>query len=668
MNISAFILAAGLGERLKPITDHIPKPLLPILGKPILQSVVEKACGMAADKIGLNLHYKKEPVEEWVRQSAFHNDIVLFPEDPVLGTGGALKNAESFLKGGTFLVHNADIFSDVDLTKLVEFHLSSGNLATLAVHDYADFNNLVTDDRGFLVELGTMCSLFRNPGTRLLAFTGIAVYAPEFLSLLPEGASSVVHSWTEAISAGHKVGTYDVTGSYWSDIGTPLSYARTVIDELRKNGETVCLHPSAGWCRQVELDGYIVIEETKGSRSFSNCQSADRLASTPALREMSFRNCIILPGAYLDNPVASPAPLKDIRFENCILGPGFRIDLNEAEMLGGDAKAGSVLIGAGGSDRRYFRVAGDNGSVVLMKSREDDPDLLRQLEYTRFFTKYSVPVPTMLGAGPEAASVYFEDLGDLSLYSWLKCPRSRKEIEGMFKRVLDILVILHTHAAAHVSECPLLEQRRFDYEHLRWETQYFLDRFVRGIAHIIPDLSALDAEFHMLAAKADAFPKTLVHRDFQSQNIMITKKGIPRVIDYQGARIGPPAYDVVSILWDPYHRLDDDLRRELLEYYIHRVIPLRTPSQKGGNDTDIPLFAEDGQGEILINDFQAGILPCRLQRHMQALGAYGYLSEAKEKKHFLKYVPEALRLLKEACALMKDEYPELHRLVFHMDS
>ncbi len=254
----------------------------------------------------------------------------------------------------------------------------------------------------------------------------------------------------------------------------------------------------------------------------------------------------------------------------------------------------------------------------------------------------------------------------------------------MFKRVLDILVIIHIHATEHVSECPLLQQRLFDYDHLRWETQYFLDRFVKGIMNMDGlDIPALDSEFRMLALKVDAFPKTIVHRDFQSQNIMITKKGIPRVIDYQGSRIGPPSYDVVSILWDPYFRLDDDLRERLLEYYIHKVIPPSPPLQKEENNTDIPLFSalrripasggspgrrrgegKEGEGEIFMNDFRATLLPCRLQRHMQALGAYGYLSRVKGKKHFLKYVPEALRLLKEACALSKDEYPELRRHVY----
>ena len=129
---------------------------------------------------------------------------------------------------------------------------------------------------------------------------------------------------------------------------------------------------------------------------------------------------------------------------------------------------------------------------------------------------------------------------------------------------------------------------------------------------------------------------------------MIMNGGTPRIIDYQGARIGPPAYDVASILWDPYYRLDDEVRDGLLEYYINGVIPH---------------FGKGGQGGIFIDNFRDTILPCRLQRHMQALGAYGYLSMVKGKKYFLKHIPEALRLLKEESALTKDEYPELYRLV-----
>jgi aminoglycoside/choline kinase family phosphotransferase len=156
---------------------------------------------------------------------------------------------------------------------------------------------------------------------------------------------------------------------------------------------------------------------------------------------------------------------------------------------------------------------------------------------------------------------------------------------------------------------------------------------------------------------------------------MIAKGGIPRLIDYQGARIGPPAYDLVSILWDPYYRLDSDMRESLLNYYIGKMKNLIPPNPP------IPPFGKGGLGGILKGgwgdfqmsdgvgrkfnerDFRETLLSCRLQRHMQALGAYGFLSAVKEKKYFLKYVPEGLRLLKEDIPLSKDEYPVLYDLV-----
>ena len=124
---------------------------------------------------------------------------------------------------------------------------------------------------------------------------------------------------------------------------------------------------------------------------------------------------------------------------------------------------------------------------------------------------------------------------------------------------------------------------------------------------------------------------------------MITADGIPRVIDFQGARMAPPAYDVASMLWDPYHRLEDEVRERLIEYYIEEM------------KKALPGF--NGK------QFRETLIPCRLQRHMQALGAYGFLSVEKGKKYFLKHVPEALRLLKEETAAVKNEYPELYKLV-----
>lgn len=612
-SIKIFLPAAGLGERLRPITYHIPKPLLPVLGKPLLEVILDKFSAISSDRIGINLHYMPELMCQWIKQSAFANRMELFPENPILGTGGALKNAETFLSDGHFLVHNADIMSDIDFTHLIKTHLSSGNIATLATHNYPKYNNVVVDDNGYILDV-------ENPGTstpnperiaKKIAYTGIAVYSPEILKFLPPGVSHATEAWIAAAKAGHKVQALDFTGCYWSDIGTPSTYASAIIDMLHTDGELVYIHPSVKECSDVDMDGYIVVEResilTKGS---------------------SLRNCIMLPGSTAKSGE---------HYENCILGADFRINLKESEITDASDES-KILIGTGGSDRKYYRIEKDGKTAVLMECGKDDPDFGRHIEYTKFLSRYSIPAPDLLEAKKDEMKAVFEDLGDISLYSWLKCQRNEEAIEDIYTKVLDIAVMIHANAAEQLAECPLLQNRFFDYEHFRWETEYFIERFVKGIKKIeIGNPTALQDEFHSLAAKADSLPKTIIHRDFQSQNIMITK-GRPRLIDYQGMRIGPPAYDIASILWDPYYSLKDNTRERLLEYYSGEMVKHHRP---------IPLES---------------IILCRLQRHMQALGAYGFLSAVKGKRYFLKHIPEGLRLLKEDVSILRSEYPELYKL------
>jgi hypothetical protein len=278
-----------------------------------------------------------------------------------------------------------------------------------------------------------------------------------------------------------------------------------------------------------------------------------------------------------------------------------------------------------------------------MECRPEDPDFERHLEYTGFFARHAVPVPAMFAWDSASKRALFEDLGDTSLYAYLKLPRDTAGIESVYRAVLQSLVTIHTSATDRVHECPLLKTRIFDYDYFRWETTYFLDRFVVGLRKLpIDSRPAVDAALHRLAQRVDAAPKSIIHRDFQCQNIMI-HGGVPRIIDYQGARMAPPAYDIASILWDPYHRLDDGVRERLLAFYLAAMRAHR------------PGFDEKA--------FRESLVVCRLQRHMQALGAYGFLSAVKGKRYFLKHVPEALRLLKAEATAARDDYPELARLV-----
>ena len=649
--LDIFLPAAGFGERLRPVTNHLPKPLLPILGVPLIERILRKLAAVCDGKIGVNLHWKAELLRAWAAASPWHDRIVFFPEDPILGTGGALKNAESFLSGRPFIVHNSDILLDIDFSRLIEEHLSSGNTATLVCHRLPHLSNVVVDENGQVLDV-------ENPGASRpdpshvadkVAYTGIAVYSSEILAFLPPGVSHATVAWIAASKAGRKVRAMDFTGAYWNDVGDPATYARGILDALRESGETVYLSPAAR-CGRVEIDGYVVLE------AGSEIRDGSRIA-----------NCILLPGADASGSR-----------ENRIIGPDYAISLSEADMqpsLHATEKkrvslsdplfarhfaihvrdergptpapdsplwSDAVLIGLGGSDRRYFRLRRDGRTAVLMECRPEDPDFERHLAYTGFFARHAVPVPALLSADKVNKRALFEDLGDTSLYAYLKLPHDPASIESVYRRVLVSLVTLHTTATRHVHECPLLRARIFDYDYLRWETTYFLDRFVAGLRKLeIRHRPVIDEELHRLAQRVDAQARGVIHRDFQCQNIMI-HAGVPRIIDYQGARMAPPAYDVASVLWDPYYRLDDGLRERLLACYVGEMkVYFQTFDDKA---------------------FLESLIACRLQRHMQALGAYGFLSEVKGKKYFLKHVPEALRLLKEETVQVRQAYPELARL------
>ena len=641
--LTIFLPAAGLGERLRPVTEQLPKPLLPVLGRPLIGIILGKLTSICEGRIGVNLHYKGDLIRAWFNGSPYADQVTFFPEDPILGTGGALKNAEPFLSGGHFIVHNADILLDISFNKLIETHFASGSIATLATHRHPTLSNVVIDGNDCVIDVENPGESRPDPSraARKTAYTGIAVYSPDILRFLPSGVSHATTAWLAASRAGYQVRTVDFTGSYWSDVGNPVTYTRAVLDTLQMIGETAFRFSTAR-IGDIDIDGYAVFEHNSTVRDGSR-----------------IRNCIVMPGTTVSGA-----------HENAIIGPGYIVPLPEDEVqpsahaahrkdigLGhplfaffdspATGEKGSigkaVLIGLGGSDRRYFRVRKGKLTAVLMESGPQDKDYERHIVYTKFFHANGIPVPRLLGTDEPRKRALFEDLGDLSLYTLLRFTVDPVRIEKLYRRVLDILVRLHGQTSEKISECPLLASRVFDYDHLRWETSYFLERFVIGFRRVEPeDRKGLEDEFHQLAQTVSAFLPTVIHRDFQSQNIMV-RDNVPHVIDYQGARIAPPAYDVASILWDPYHRLDDDVREWLLKYYVEQM-------RAASRDFDAPAFLDT-------------LLPCRLQRHMQALGAYGFLSLVKGKKYFLKHVPEALRLLKEEAELAQHDYPVLHRLV-----
>jgi aminoglycoside/choline kinase family phosphotransferase len=281
-----------------------------------------------------------------------------------------------------------------------------------------------------------------------------------------------------------------------------------------------------------------------------------------------------------------------------------------------------ALAGIAGSRRAYYRLAAPSGSFILLVSPPDDADFGRFLRITQFYRMLRFPVPRVYCIDVAAHQVLLEDLGTRRLYDVLLSDRE----EGLeaYRKTLDLLADLQTRCHPYHSECPDIDSRLFDRHQFLWETSYYRENYLEGHRGLKPGRD-LQAVFDALASRVDAHEKSILHRDFQSQNLMVKPDGTVHVIDYQGSRMGSVYYDLASLLLDPYVRLSDAEIDALLRYF-HEV------------QEDAPDY----------ESFRQGFLEAGLQRVMQALGAYCFLSRVKGIAEFAGHIPageERLRWL-----------------------
>ena len=192
--MKAMIFAAGLGTRLKPLTDSIPKALVPINGKPLLQLIIEKLKKSGFDEIIVNVHHFPDQIIDFLKaNNNFGIRIEVSDErDRLLDTGGGIRKAKHFFDGNQpFLVHNVDILSDVDLQELFQQHLATDSLATLVVSKRNTVRYLLFDDDqrlfGWINEkTGETKPISFNDisGFNKLAFAGIQVLSPRVFELM----------------------------------------------------------------------------------------------------------------------------------------------------------------------------------------------------------------------------------------------------------------------------------------------------------------------------------------------------------------------------------------------------------------------------------------------------------------------------------------------------
>ena len=295
--------------------------------------------------------------------------------------------------------------------------------------------------------------------------------------------------------------------------------------------------------------------------------------------------------------------------------------------------------GQAGSPRVFVRIretAGRRRTYILVVWDSNNEDWPRFLNIPREVSPRVLFLPEIFASDPELGLILEEDLGDRTLYRVVsEAKGDEKAIMNAYSRVIEALCAWQS---LDVKASPTIASRTMDLETLVGETDYFARRCAVDFCGRKPSAlgSAWEKERRRLAAAVALLPKTFIHRDFQSENIMFLD-GKVRFVDFQGARLGPPGYDVASLLYDPYSDfLSVERTAQLFDYYCS--LDLRTAV--GPHEFDL----------------------CAAQRLMQACGAYGNLSIHKGKTRYREFMPVALDRLAAVVGRLP-EYPAIKKVV-----
>jgi aminoglycoside/choline kinase family phosphotransferase len=267
--------------------------------------------------------------------------------------------------------------------------------------------------------------------------------------------------------------------------------------------------------------------------------------------------------------------------------------------------------------------------MILVKYSSRREENRHYVDIARFLASAGVQAPHMYLHDPAEGLIWMQDLGEVDLWSHRLDPWSTRR--PLYESALIEVFKIHSAATRKLPGCGLTLEREFNEQLYLWEQGYFFEhclgnyfKLPAGEVRRLAGLAALQSA----AVRLAALPRVLVHRDFQSQNILI-RNGTAWLIDFQGMRPGLAQYDVASLLMDPYVALAGSERAELLGFY-------QRLARRSG--VEVPA------------DFEEIFHWCALQRLMQALGAYGFLGLQKGRTQFLSHIPAARQSLRETAA------------------
>ena len=306
-----------------------------------------------------------------------------------------------------------------------------------------------------------------------------------------------------------------------------------------------------------------------------------------------------------------------------------------------------------GSSRSFFKIKTENTSYCgVLPAYEDIQKGLAEAHAAviigNHLKKRGIPVPVIHAFDPVSGFILFEDLGDILLHDILQEKKKHSAafsghgIKELYKEIIETLLFMQISGSVHFDRKWCWDTQRYDKKlMLQKESGYFLQTFCQDLLGIKSFSGKLNDEFKLLASRAARQPAVyFLHRDFQSRNLMISDGKI-RIIDFQGARLGPLGYDLASLLIDPYAGLPEQMQHELLEHYLEHLC-------KYGLDD---------------RAFVKGYPNLALQRNLQILGAYAFLGFQKNKKFFRQFILPATFSLQQRLAQPEaKDYPCLRKL------
>jgi len=306
--MKAAILAAGLGTRLRPLTELVPKSLIPVLNRPLLGVLLRQVEDAGFLQVAVNTHHMAAQVQEFLASQPWGFNLSISQEPEILGTGGGLGRLGEILGDGPFLAINGDILTDLDLAAVYRSHQPEA-ISTVVLHDCPPYNKVWVAD-GLVVSIGEPPAGFwlEAVGTPL-AYTGVQVVGPGMLEYLPAGQPyDLVTAWRQALAAGERLAVLKAA-PFWQDLGTPALYLAA--HQRLLQGEAPKMSRYFGDFTDPWLGAGAVIEA--GVQFGGGVCLGDRVKIGAGV---SLRHTVVWDGATVDPGVA---------LEECIVAAGVRV-------------------------------------------------------------------------------------------------------------------------------------------------------------------------------------------------------------------------------------------------------------------------------------------------------------------------------------------------------